>query len=153
MQTLLHFLYNMEKDPLGVKIESFDLSTRDDNGRQPDARPEPERADSARDDAMKSLASILFSLLLAAGAVTAVAQETNSADGLDFKSFDIIARKIFLTNRATGLRSLEGRRAVSRGLSASLLGIKRRPRAPVRPILEARRIRPVSQDRRSFRWL
>jgi hypothetical protein len=34
MQTLLHFLYNMEKDPLGVKIESFDLSSRDDNGRQ-----------------------------------------------------------------------------------------------------------------------
>ncbi len=34
MQTLLHFLYNMEKDPLGVKIESFELTSRDDNGRQ-----------------------------------------------------------------------------------------------------------------------
>lgn len=34
MQTLLHFLYNMEKDPLGVKIEAFELTSRDDNGRQ-----------------------------------------------------------------------------------------------------------------------
>jgi hypothetical protein len=34
MQTLLHFLYNMEKDPLGVKIESFELASHDDNGRQ-----------------------------------------------------------------------------------------------------------------------
>ncbi|HUD45661.1 MAG TPA: hypothetical protein VMR33_02470 [Candidatus Baltobacteraceae bacterium] len=34
MQTLLHFFYNMEKDPLGVKIESFELTSRDDNGRQ-----------------------------------------------------------------------------------------------------------------------
>jgi hypothetical protein len=34
LQTLLHFFYNMEKDPLGVKIESFELTSRDDNGRQ-----------------------------------------------------------------------------------------------------------------------
>jgi hypothetical protein len=34
MQSLLHFFYNMEKDPLGVKIESFELTSRDDNGRQ-----------------------------------------------------------------------------------------------------------------------
>jgi hypothetical protein len=34
MQTLAKFLYNMEKDPLGVKIDSFELTSRDDNGRQ-----------------------------------------------------------------------------------------------------------------------
>jgi hypothetical protein len=34
MQTLAKFLYNMEKDPLGVKIEAFELTSRDDNGRQ-----------------------------------------------------------------------------------------------------------------------
>jgi hypothetical protein len=34
MQSVLHFLYNMEKDPKAVKINSFELTTRDDNGRQ-----------------------------------------------------------------------------------------------------------------------
>jgi hypothetical protein len=33
MLSILHFLYNMEKDPLGVKINSFELTSRDDNGR------------------------------------------------------------------------------------------------------------------------
>jgi hypothetical protein len=34
METIVHFFKNMEKDPLGVKIESFELTSRDDNGRQ-----------------------------------------------------------------------------------------------------------------------
>jgi hypothetical protein len=34
MQTLAKFFYNMEKDPLGVKIEAFELTSRDDNARQ-----------------------------------------------------------------------------------------------------------------------
>jgi hypothetical protein len=34
MQTLVKFFYNMEKDPLGVKIESFELTSRDDKGQE-----------------------------------------------------------------------------------------------------------------------
>lgn len=34
METIVHFFKNMEKDPLGVKIDSFELTSRDDNGRQ-----------------------------------------------------------------------------------------------------------------------
>jgi hypothetical protein len=34
MESIVHFFKNMEKDPLGVKIESFELTSRDDNGRQ-----------------------------------------------------------------------------------------------------------------------
>jgi hypothetical protein len=34
MDTINKFFKNMEKDPLGVKIESFELTSRDDNGRQ-----------------------------------------------------------------------------------------------------------------------
>ncbi|HEX3717900.1 MAG TPA: hypothetical protein VH595_08025 [Verrucomicrobiae bacterium] len=34
MDTIRHFLYYMEKDPLGVKLDSFELTSRDDNGRQ-----------------------------------------------------------------------------------------------------------------------
>ena len=57
---------------------------------------------------MKQLNAILFSLLLAAGGVTASAQETNSDDGLDFKSFDIIARKNIFDQSRTGVRGRGG---------------------------------------------
>jgi hypothetical protein len=33
-QTILKFLYEMEKDPLGVRMESCELTSKDDNGRQ-----------------------------------------------------------------------------------------------------------------------
>jgi hypothetical protein len=57
---------------------------------------------------MKQLNAILFSLLLAAASVTASAQETNSDDGLDFKSFDIIARKNIFDQSRTGVRGRGG---------------------------------------------
>jgi hypothetical protein len=73
---------------------------------------------------MKSLAPILFSLLLAAGAVTASAQETNSADGLDFNSFDIIARKNIFDQSRTGVRNRGGSvRRQARIERITLLGI------------------------------
>jgi hypothetical protein len=34
MDGIVRFFKNMEKDPLGVKIEAFELNSRDDNGRQ-----------------------------------------------------------------------------------------------------------------------
>jgi hypothetical protein len=34
MQDLVKFFYNMEKDPLGVKIETFELTSRDDKGQE-----------------------------------------------------------------------------------------------------------------------
>lgn len=34
IETILHFLYNMEKDPLAVRVDSFELTSRDDNGQQ-----------------------------------------------------------------------------------------------------------------------
>jgi hypothetical protein len=33
-QTILRFLYEMEKDPIGVKMESCELTSKDDTGRQ-----------------------------------------------------------------------------------------------------------------------
>jgi len=57
---------------------------------------------------MKQLNAILFSLLLAAGGVTASAQETNSDPGTDFKSFDLIARKNIFDQSRTGVRGRTG---------------------------------------------
>jgi hypothetical protein len=54
---------------------------------------------------MKRLAPILFSLLLAAGSMTASAQETNSEAGPDLKSFDILWRKNIFDQTRTGVRS------------------------------------------------
>jgi hypothetical protein len=34
MQDLVKFFYNMEKDSLGVKIETFELTSRDDKGQE-----------------------------------------------------------------------------------------------------------------------
>jgi hypothetical protein len=34
MQALARFLYNVEKDPLALKVEAVEISSRDDNGRQ-----------------------------------------------------------------------------------------------------------------------
>jgi hypothetical protein len=72
---------------------------------------------------MKSLAPILLSLLLAAGAVTAAAQETNAPSGQDFSYFNIIARKNIFDQSRTGLRSLNGRRPQPRIERITLLGI------------------------------
>ncbi len=73
---------------------------------------------------MKSLAPILFSVLLAAGGVTASAQDTtNSADGLDLKSFDIIARKNIFDQSRTGIRSFNRGRPQPRIERITLLGI------------------------------
>jgi hypothetical protein len=72
---------------------------------------------------MKQLAPILFSLLLAAGSVTASAQETNSPPGQDFSSFDIIARKNIFDQSRTGIRALNGRRRQPQIERITLLGI------------------------------
>jgi Tfp pilus assembly protein PilO len=34
MSRILQFLYNVEKDPVGLKLDSVELSSRDDSGRQ-----------------------------------------------------------------------------------------------------------------------
>jgi hypothetical protein len=34
LSSILRFLYEMKKDPLGVKLESCELTSKDDNGRQ-----------------------------------------------------------------------------------------------------------------------
>src|SRR5262249_48900717 len=34
LSTLAHFLYNLEKDPLALKLQSVELGSRDNNGRQ-----------------------------------------------------------------------------------------------------------------------
>jgi isopentenyldiphosphate isomerase len=34
IQTILRFFYEMEKDPIGVKLDSCELTSKDDNGRQ-----------------------------------------------------------------------------------------------------------------------
>jgi hypothetical protein len=73
---------------------------------------------------MKQLASILISMLLAAGGVTAQAQETNSEPGQDLKSFDIVFRKNIFDQSRTGIRSLNGpRRQAPRVERLTLEGI------------------------------
>jgi hypothetical protein len=75
---------------------------------------------------MKRLTPILFSLLLAAGGVTASAQETNSTisiPGQDFSSFDIIARKNIFDQSRVGITSLSRRRAQPRIERITLEGI------------------------------
>jgi Tfp pilus assembly protein PilO len=34
IETLMHFLYELERDPLAVRVEDMELSARDDNGLQ-----------------------------------------------------------------------------------------------------------------------
>jgi hypothetical protein len=34
IQTLARFLYNVEKDPLALKVETIEITSRDDNGQQ-----------------------------------------------------------------------------------------------------------------------
>jgi hypothetical protein len=34
METIKHFLYEMEKDPLALKVESVEITSRDDTGQQ-----------------------------------------------------------------------------------------------------------------------
>ena len=34
LDTLAHFLYDIEKGPMALKLESVDLSARDDTGQQ-----------------------------------------------------------------------------------------------------------------------
>ncbi len=72
---------------------------------------------------MNRLTPILFSLLLAAGGVTAAAQETNSPAGPDFSSFDIIARNNIFDQSRTGLSSLRGRPRQPRIERVTLQGI------------------------------
>jgi hypothetical protein len=52
---------------------------------------------------MKRTPYILFLLLLAAGCMAAFAQETNTQEGLDFNSFDIIARKNIFDQSRRGI--------------------------------------------------
>ena len=61
---------------------------------------------------MKRLIAILFLLALAAGGLTATAQETNSEPAQDSNSFDMIVRKnIFDQSRTGGFRRGNQRRA------------------------------------------
>jgi hypothetical protein len=72
---------------------------------------------------MKRLTRILFSLLLAAGAVAAAAQETNSGGAQDLKSFDIIVQNNIFDQSRTGLGGLSNRRAQPRVERLTLGGI------------------------------
>lgn len=57
---------------------------------------------------MKRLTLILFLLLLAAGGAKAFAQDTNSTNGQDMKSFDIIVENNIFDQSRTGLRGMRG---------------------------------------------
>src|SRR5580704_2552751 len=72
---------------------------------------------------MKKSSAILFSLLFAASGAPASAQDTNSSDALDLKSFNIILENNIFDQSRTGLTSYRARPRVPRVERLTLQGI------------------------------
>src|SRR5579862_9508940 len=69
------------------------------------AGPGPERPDHQHTESMNVRTSIYIAVLLAASSLTAVAQESNGLEKLDFDSFNIVSLKNIFDPTRSGRRT------------------------------------------------